>query len=68
MVIVAQEALFPPAGWELAAVAGCFVWSGQWAGMDVVAYALAMGHLQKHGQERRWRMAYRSTLKDLGVA
>ena len=36
--------------------------------MDAEAGALAMGHLQKHGQERRWRMAYRSTLKDLGVA
>ncbi len=27
--IVGRDALFPPVGWELAAVAGCFVWSGQ---------------------------------------
>ncbi len=68
VVIVGQGSFFHPEAWEAAAVAGCFVWSGQWAELDAQAGERAVGQLLKHGQERRMRMSYRKTLKDLGVA
>ncbi len=68
VVVVGQGSFFYPEAWEVAAVVGCFVWSGQWAEMDAQAGERAVGQLVKHGQERRMRMSYRKTLKDLGVA
>ncbi len=68
VVIIGQGSFFHPEAWEVAAVAGCFVSSGQWAELDAQAGERAVGQLCKHGQERRMRMSYRQTLKDLGVA
>ena len=64
VVVVGRGSALHAEAWEVAAVTGCYIWSGQWCDMDVLAGERAVGQLTKHGQERRLRMTYRKTLKD----
>ena len=67
VVVVGQGGFHCGEAREVAAVAGCVVWCGQWASMDGPASAAAVEQLTRHGQECRLRMTYRKALKDLGV-
>ncbi len=49
VVVVGCGSALHAEAWEVAAVTGCYIWSGQWCDMDVLAGERAVGQLTKHG-------------------
>ncbi len=68
VIVVGGGSFLLAEAWEVAAITGCYIWSGQWCDTDVPADERAVGQITKHGQDRRLQMSYRKTLKDLGAA
>lgn len=68
VIVEGRGALLPAAGREVAEVVGCVVLKGLWRDLSLAEHGRAQAQLKKHGEERRWQMELKKTLKDLGVA
>ena len=67
-IVVGLGCHLQPAAWEVALVSGCVVIPGGWQGADEALTLRVRQQLQHHGLLSRWVMAWRSSVKDLGLA
>ena len=67
-IVVGPGCQLHPAAWEVALVSGCVVILGGWQGVDEGLTLRVRKQLQHHGLMGRWVMAWRLSVKDLGVA